>query len=111
MRGWLAVVLLVGAGCADGPTWTDATALEGHRQALDANGDGRFSRPEYEAVRWNGPPFATADVDGDGELSAVELARLVRGQSARHFDGTDPPSVKPAQGEAGALPGSGSGTQ
>lgn len=107
-----AVAVLLSTGCTDGPTWTDASALEGHRLSLDANGDGQFSRSEYEAVRWNGPPFATADVDGDGFLSAEELARLVRGQSARHFDGTAPSAVKPAQG-GGDSPsrGSGSGTQ
>ena len=56
MRGWLAAALLVGAGCADGPTWTDATALEGHRQALDANGDGRFTpRPLDESPAFSFP--------------------------------------------------------
>lgn len=120
------------AGCADRPrvTWTEASALEGHRRALDANGDGVLDRNEYESTRWNGPPFATADRDGDGQISAVELAWLVRRQSARHFDGvvqgsvlpevdrstaeprsTASPSREPGEGSSVSEPPAASGTQ
>jgi len=68
------------------PTWTDTSALAAHRSRLDANADGRVVAAEYDAHRWNGPPFATADRDADGDLSAAELAWLVRAQSPTTFD-------------------------
>lgn len=66
--------------------WTEDTVMTPHRARFDDDGDGRVTAPEYEARRWNGPPFATADRDGDGDLSPAELAWLVRAQSPTSFD-------------------------
>jgi hypothetical protein len=89
--------------CATGP-WTEEAALAPHRDRLDADHDGRVSAAEYDRHRWNGPPFATADTDADGDLSAAELTTLVRAQSPTTFDAPLPqPAV--AQGQvASSLP-------
>ncbi len=75
------------------PTWTDEGALQPHRARLDRDHDGRVTQAEYDRAAWNGPPFASADADADGDLSSAELLRLVRAQSATAFDqpGADPP--------------------
>lgn len=44
-------------------------------KAVDADGDGRVSAAEYEAVALPDQPIRTYDLDGDGSLSAVELER------------------------------------
>lgn len=44
-------------------------------KAVDADGDGRVSAAEYEAVALPDQPLATYDLDADGSLSAVELER------------------------------------
>ena len=67
--------------------WTDAAALAAHRARLDQNQDGRITEEEYKKTLWNGPPFASADGDGDGDLSVAEWLNLVRFQSAASFDG------------------------
>ena len=73
--------------CAPPPSWTEAGALAGHRAWLDTNHDGRVDAGEYEGHLWNGPPMGSADLDGDGDLSAAELSALVVAQSPTHFDG------------------------
>ncbi len=72
------------------PMWTPDGALAPHRARLDTNTDSRVSAAEYDAHRWNGPPFATADQNGDGDLSASELVWLVRTQSPTSFDAPIP---------------------
>lgn len=72
-------------GC-EARTWTVEAALAPHRGRLDDSADGRVDAVEYDRRLWNGPPFATADADGDGDLSALELATLVRTQSSTSFD-------------------------
>jgi len=101
MRRWTLVVWLVGCG---GPEWSDDRVMAPHLEALDPNGDGRVDAEEYARTRWNGPPFATADIDGDGTLGATELARLVRVQSAGHFDGGGHAPVKLAEGMGSKRP-------
>lgn len=76
------------AACAAPPMWSDEAVLGGVRARLDRDADGRVTAAEYDAARWNGPPFASADTDGSGELSASELAELLVGQSPTAFDGT-----------------------
>lgn len=80
------------------PEWNEV--LKEHRARLDIDHDGRVSAAEYEKTLWNGPPFGSADRDGDGDLSASELEWLIRGQSATAFDG--PAGLDPVkQGGAG----------
>lgn len=99
-----AAVCVFWVGCATSGTggWSPDGAMEAHRQRLDRNHDGVVDANEYEAVRWAGPPFATADSDGDGQLSNGELARLVRGQSATAFDGGGGGEMRQDGGSASA---------
>lgn len=76
--------------CATAPAWTDTGAVAPLLHTLDRDGDGRVDHAEYDRVRWSGPPFPSADVDGDGALDAGELLRLFRGQSPTAFDGAAP---------------------
>lgn len=69
------------------PVWTEAAALAPHRARLDQDQDGKVSAAEYEKTLWNGPPFGSADRDGDGDLSVAEVVLLVKGQSPSSFDG------------------------
>lgn len=68
-------------------TWSATDPLREHRSRLDADHDERVTAAEYEAHLWNGPPFGTADVDGDGDLSSAELATLIAAQQPTVFDG------------------------
>jgi Ca2+-binding EF-hand superfamily protein len=53
-------------------------------EAIDANGDGRISRAEYQQLieTWTGQPadtgevFGLLDADGDGYLSLAEFVAL-----------------------------------
>ena len=85
------------------PRWTEERALEPHLAALDGDQDGRAGEAEYRRARWEGPPFASADQDGDGALSAGELLSLFRLQSPTDFDGGDPQAQRPAVGQQPAL--------
>lgn len=75
-----------GGGGAEAP-WTPESALAPHLARLDTDADGRVTDTEYTRTRRDGPPFATADQDGDGALGAGELVWLVRAQSPTTFDG------------------------
>ena len=68
------------------PSWTADSAVAPHRARLDDDADGRVNAAEYERRLWNGPPFATADQNGDGDLSSDDLAFLIRVQSPTTFD-------------------------
>lgn len=88
-------------GCALGcgsPTWTDRQVMQPHLTVLDADQDGVVNSQEYTRHRWNGPPFATIDSNGNHRLDPEELAQLVRGQSATRFDGTKQSTTKAASG-------------
>ncbi len=94
-RHALAFLTLTVACAPAAPTrWTEADALAPHRLRLDLNHDGRVTKDEYERTLWRGPDFASADLDGDGDLSAPELVHLVQVQSSTAFDG--PPAAEPA---------------
>lgn len=83
---------VVSCSSARAPTrWTEASALAGHHTRFDLDRDGRFAAAEYDRTLWNGPPFPSADTNGDGDLSAAELATLVRAQSPTSFDGRAAP--------------------
>lgn len=68
------------------PSWTAESALAPHRTRMDDNADGRVDAGEYDRRLWNGPPFATADRNGDANVSNEELEFLIRGQSPNAFD-------------------------
>ena len=68
------------------PRWTPEAVLAPEIARLDADHDGTVSRSEYERAAWNGPPFATADADGSGDLSVGELLTLFRTEDAVGFD-------------------------
>ena len=78
--------------------------MSGHLPRFDLDKDGRFGAEEYDQVRWNGPPFPSADTDGDGDLSATELATLVRAQSPMSFDGVAFPEALKRAGANLRLP-------
>ena len=59
-------------GCTES---THPEAFAGVLKRLDRNGDGRVTEAEYIAPK--GPPFATADQDGDGNLSAAEVETMM----------------------------------
>ena len=83
-----ALALLLGCQPAVTPArWTAESALAPHRARLDTDHDGRVSAAEYDRTLWNGPPFPSVDRDGDGDLSAAELAALVQAESPTSFDG------------------------
>jgi hypothetical protein len=90
------IVLLLLACAQPTPTWTEVGAYEGAHARLDADHDGRVTKPEWDDRVWNGPYFWSADADGDGDVSASELRSLARIQLAHGFDGA------PASG-AGAV--------
>lgn len=96
-------VLLLLLACAT-PRWTEEGALAPHRATLDRDGDGRVTADEYDRVRWQGPPFSSADADGDGDLSTAELLTLFRAQSATRFDGAPPEEDARPGTTAGELP-------
>ena len=96
-------LLIVLLACST-PRWTEEGALAPHRAAIDTNGDGRVTADEYDRVRWQGPPFSSADGDGDGDLSAAELLTLFRAQSATRFDGAPPEEDARPGTTAGELP-------
>ncbi len=73
------------------PPWTELGALAGHHRTLDTDGDGRITKEEWDPSVWNGPGFWSADVDGDGDVSAAELLVLVRAQPAGTFDAPGAP--------------------
>jgi hypothetical protein len=75
-----------------------------HRATLDHDGDGRVGSAEYARTRWQGPSFAGADRDGDGDLSAAELLVLFRAQSPTTFDGQAVADEERPKREALALP-------
>lgn len=84
-------------GCAT-PVWTVDGALADHRVVLDADADGRVDAAEYGRTRWEGPSFAGADGDGDGDLSTTELVALFQAQSPTNFDGDPAPQdLRPSQ--------------
>ncbi len=84
LTGW---ALSLGLGGCGAPRWTAEGAAARQLGLLDGDLDGRVSSAEYRAHRYTGPPFGTADQDGDGALSAPELLRLGRGQDGLRFDG------------------------
>jgi hypothetical protein len=83
------------------PVWTETAAMAGHRARLDQDQDGRVEAAEYDKTVWNGPPFASADRDLDGDLSPAELATLVQSQSPSSFDG--PHLENPVKAEEGGM--------
>lgn len=83
------------------PVWTETAAMAGHRARLDQDQDGRVEVAEYDKTLWNGPPFASADRDLDGDLSPAELAILVQSQSPNSFDG--PHLENPVKAEEGGI--------
>lgn len=91
-------MILVLLLAASAPRWTEADALAPHRARLDADGDGRVARAEYDRVAWSAPPFAAVDLDGDGDLSVAELLVLTRAQDPTRFV----PPVEPVDAPAGA---------
>lgn len=84
------------------PSWTAADALAPHLSRLDTDHDGRVAAAEYERTVWNGAPFGSVDTDGDGALSAGELATLVAAQDAVAFD--HPAGAVPSQRALEAVP-------
>lgn len=90
-------------GCAP-PRWTPESALAPHRAALDADRNGVVDAAEFERPRWEGPPFASADADGDGDLSTAELLALFRAQSPTGFDGGTPPEDARPGGQPWQVP-------
>jgi hypothetical protein len=91
------IAILTTTACG-GPEWSDERVFAPHVAVLDSNGDGRVTASEYDRTLWNGPPFATADQDHDGQLSPTELAWLTRHQSPTHFDGGGHGAVKSSEG-------------
>jgi hypothetical protein len=89
-------------GCEQ-PQWTAEGALAVHRAALDTDRDGRVSAAEYDRTRWQGPPFASADADNDGDLSASELLVLFQSQSPTSFDGATAPESARLGGQSWSL--------
>lgn len=76
------VLVVVDRLAADtAPVAATATAMF---EAIDADGDGRISAPEYRELieTWNGMPtdtdevFGKLDLDGDGHLSRDEFVQL-----------------------------------
>lgn len=84
------------------PSWTAADALAPHLSRLDSDHDGRVVAAEYQRTVWNGAPFGSVDVDGDGALSGGELAILVATERAVAFD--RPSAAVPSQRPTEALP-------
>ncbi len=84
------ILWLFGCATPKPPEWTDAAITAGVRAELDTDKNGRIEATEYEATRWNGAPFGSADTDGDGALSTAELTVLLTAQSASAFDGGMP---------------------
>ena len=71
---------------ADGP-WTTEAALAS-TAALD--GGAALAEAGYEQRRYAAPPFAEADTDGSGSLSAAELSALIQLQDPLTFDRSQP---------------------
>jgi hypothetical protein len=95
------VITLVLA-CSDG--WTTGAALAPSLARVDRDGDGAVTGDEYDAVRYAGPPFPQADLDGNGRLDLPELEALLRGQDALTFDaGRQRRALTPA--DPAAMPG------
>ena len=67
------IALLVVFACGPEGVWTWERALAPTLARLDRDGDGSVGLEEYQAVLWEGPPFAVVDQDMDGALSAAEL--------------------------------------
>lgn len=80
------MILLLACAIGGAPTWTPENVLAPHRARLDTNHDGRVTAEEYARVAWSAPPFATVDVDRDGDLSVAELQRLIESQNPNRFD-------------------------
>lgn len=81
------MIWLLFLGCSQGP-WTEAAVMERTLTRLDRDHDGRVSGQEYDAVVTIGKHFGEVDVDRNGQMSADELARLIRDQDPLHFDPT-----------------------
>ena len=72
----ISLFLLVLVGGCDAPE-----SVEAARQlltVLDGDGDGTLSEAEFTAAAHSAERFESWDDDGDGQVSATELARLLR---------------------------------
>lgn len=93
-------------GCGGAASWTEAGALAPTWKALDADGDGRVERAEYEVRESTGAPFAEADTDDDGALSLAELEALFltedpAPEAGRRPGGPGGPATAKSSGRAG----------
>jgi hypothetical protein len=90
-----AIVLLFGAGTADGqarPEQKSASTAEATFKSLDRNRDNALSKVEARADNSIAAVFATADINLDGYITKPEYLAYVERSTSRELPSEPPPN-------------------